>query len=289
MKKKLLTTVLTVGVILSLVGCGAKETTSSESVAETTEVTTEYGTEETTVEEVVEETTVAETEAVEETEATVLSEETKYVNEALTNFEAEDYVSLNITYTNYLDGTEKVTDLLIDRVNNVACMSEEDNGILYYDFKNKVAYTPNGDMTGFYKSASQDVEDLITATCNVVLKQWFEANTEYELGEIMSLMGTDTRTIANWFTDSETGNEFQHRCNIYEDGIQIYQATIGEFDPTAMDESGANTDEYSVSFTNIIVKYPEEGTDEFTTFQTALTLPTDDECILIEGETTTTE
>ena len=68
MKKKLLTTVLTLGVVLSLVGCGGKETTSSESVAETTEVTTEDGTEETTeaeveeATEVVEETIVAETE-----------------------------------------------------------------------------------------------------------------------------------------------------------------------------------------------------------------------------------
>ena len=55
MKKKLLTTVLTVGVVLSLVGCGATESTSSESVEETTvavtEETTEYGTEEISTEE----------------------------------------------------------------------------------------------------------------------------------------------------------------------------------------------------------------------------------------------
>ena len=90
MRKKLLTTVLTVGVVLSLVGCGAKETTSSESVAETTvaESTTEYGTEETTevveetsesaTEEVVEEQTTETTETVEET---VVEEATEEVAE----------------------------------------------------------------------------------------------------------------------------------------------------------------------------------------------------------------
>lgn len=90
MKKKLLTTALTVGVVLSLVGCGAKETTSSENVAETVvevaESTTEYGTEETT--EVVEETTetVVEEQATETTETveeTVTEETTEEVAEAV--------------------------------------------------------------------------------------------------------------------------------------------------------------------------------------------------------------
>lgn len=80
-KKKLLTTVLAVGMVLSLVGCGASETTSNEPVAETTEVTTEYGTEETT--EVVEETVVEEqaTETTETVEETTVEETTEEVAE----------------------------------------------------------------------------------------------------------------------------------------------------------------------------------------------------------------
>lgn len=117
MKKKLLTTVLTVGVVLSLVGCGAKETTSSESVAETTESTTEYGTEETT-EEVAEETVVEETtEVVEETvveEQT--TETTETVEETVVEETTEDVVEetagkLPKVFANDDPNTSTVTEL----------------------------------------------------------------------------------------------------------------------------------------------------------------------------------
>lgn len=109
MKKKLLTTVLTVGMVLSLVGCGAKETTSSESVAETTvaESTTEYGTEETT--EVVEETVVEEqaTETTETVEETVVEETTEEVAEETTSV-PEGYPTV---FANDDPRTSEVVDL----------------------------------------------------------------------------------------------------------------------------------------------------------------------------------
>lgn len=109
MKKKLLTTVLTVGMVLSLVGCGAKETTSSESVAETTvaESTTEYGTEETTEE--VEETVVEEqtTETTETVEETVVEETTEEVTEETTSA-SEGYPTV---FANDDPRTSEVTDM----------------------------------------------------------------------------------------------------------------------------------------------------------------------------------
>ena len=99
MKKKLLTTVLTVGVVLSLVGCGAKETTSSGNVAETEveEIATEEVAEETvveaTTEEVVEEQATETTETVEETvveETTEAIEETASVPEGYPTVFAND-------------------------------------------------------------------------------------------------------------------------------------------------------------------------------------------------------
>lgn len=121
MKKKLLTTVLTVGVVLSLVGCGAKETTSSESVAETTvaEGTTEYVEEtteveeiateevaeetvvEATTEEVVEEQTTETTETVEETVVEETTEEVPKLPKVFTN---DDPDTSTIIEEEYADG-----------------------------------------------------------------------------------------------------------------------------------------------------------------------------------------
>ena len=130
-KKKLLTTVLTVGVVLSLVGCGAKETASNENVAETVvevaEETTEYGAEETT--EVVEETTVAEETATEE----VVEEQATETTETVEETTVEETVVEEVT-TETTDIPEGMPRVFTndDPETSTVTMEKRDDGM--YDF-----------------------------------------------------------------------------------------------------------------------------------------------------------
>lgn len=295
MKKKLLTTVLTVGMVLSLVGCGAKETTSSESVAETTEVTTEYGTEETTVEEVVEETTVAETAtelAVEE------SEDSIFMKEVLANFESKDYIAITLMDTTYdinnPDSSSSMTihDVLFNWKDNVAATVSEESGVTYYDFTNNMAYVSNEDMTGFYKSESPDVKDYYTTLYDSLLKFWVESDSNFIVEEITegfvgdfeatnqySSVGEDKYYTVSVIVDSET--KLPTMANVAE--------YISENEITLEDGTTVSGEGFKTSARMFNIEYLDEGSEDFATFQSATTLPADDECTLVEGETTTTE
>lgn len=296
MKKKLLTTVLTVGVVLSLVGCGAKETTSSESVAETTEITTEYGTEETTVEEVVEETTVAETEA--EVVVVEESEDSIFMKEVLANFESKEYIAITLMDTTYdinnPDSSSSMTihDVLFNWKDNVAATISEESGVTYYDFTNDMAYVSNEDMTGFYKSESPDVKDYYTTLYNSLLKFWVESDSNFIVEETTAASAGDFEATnqynsvdedkyytVNVIIDSET--KLPTMANVAE--------YISENEITLEDGTTVSGEGFKTSARIFNIEYLDEGSEDFATFQSATTLPADDECTLVEGETTTTE
>lgn len=297
MKKKLLTTVLTVGVVLSLVGCGAKETTSSESVAETTEVTTEYGTEETTVEEVVEETTVAETEAevVEETTVEVVeeSEGSIFMKELLANFESQQYVIIEVNDTKYADGinaeTESTHEVLYNWANNVAATFSEESGVTYYDFTNNMAYVSNEDMTGFYKSESPDVKDYYTTLYDSVLKYWIDTDSNF----VVEQAGAELYQATNNYSSAGGDSHYEVTVfvnmgtNLPEMVASVEFVDNGELvleDGTTVTGDNLKKDMKFYKF-----QFLTEDAEDFATFQSATTLPADDECTLVEGETTTTE
>lgn len=298
MKKKLLTTVLTVGVVLSLVGCGAKETTSSESVAETTEITTEYGTEETTAEEVVEETTVVETETevVEEVTTEEVVEESEgsiFMKELLANFESQQYVIIEVNDTKYADGinaeTESTHEVLYNWVNNVAATFSEESGMTYYDFTNNMAYISNEDMTGFYKSESPDVKDYYTTLYDSVLKYWIDTDSNF----IVEQAGAELYQATNNYSNADGNSHYEvtvfvnMSTNLPEMIASVEFVDNGELvleDGTTVTGDNLKKDMKFYKF-----GFLTEGSEDFATFQSATTLPADDECTLVEGETTTTE
>lgn len=287
MKKNVLTTVLTVGMVLSLVGCGAKETTSSESVAETTEVTTEYGTEETTVEEVVEETTVAEmVEEVTTEEAVEESEGSIFMKELLANFESQQYVIIEVNDTKYADGinaeTESTHEVLYNWANNVAATFSEESGVTYYDFTNNMAYVSNEDMTGFYKSESPDVKDYYTTLYDSVLKYWIDTDSNF----IVEQAGAELYQATNNYSSADGNSHYEvtvfvnMSTNLPEMVASVEFVDNGELvleDGTTVTGDNLKKDMKFYKFS-----FLKEDAEDFATFQSATTLPADDECTLVE-------
>ena len=301
MKKKLLTTVLIVGVVLSLVGCGVKETASSESVAETTESTTEYGTEETTeaeveeATEVVEETIVAEIATVEETVVEVVeeSEGSIFMKELLANFESQQYVIIEVNDTEYADGinaeTKSTHEVLYNWVNNVAATFSEESGVTYYDFTNNMAYVSNEDMTGFYKSESSDVKDYYTNLYDSVLKYWIDTDSNF----IVEQAGAELYQATNNYSSADGNSHYEvtvfvnMSTNLPEMIASVEFVDNGELvleDGTTVTGDNLKKDMKFYKF-----GFLTQGSEDFATFQSATTLPADDECTLVEGETTITE
>lgn len=310
MKKKLLTTVLTVGMVLSLVGCGAKETTSSESVAETTEVTTEYGTEETTVEEVVEETTVAETEVVEETvaEETVkekipvdITDGVAFMNQVITNHEAQKYIVIenNNTSIDVNDPTVRntvVTEYLYDWNSDTACILTQAGDIMYHDYANNASYTENDDKTGFYKFNTDEysgVKDAVDGKYGE-LKYYVGLGGNFVVTELAegNYAGYYCATVQFDFD-----NSYIYTLDCYVDPYTLlpvnYTVTMCDKNKELILEDGTTvTGEYFVVMEDIFnLQYLAEGSEDFATFQSAIQLPAEDEytSVSLEGETTTTE
>lgn len=305
MKKKLLTTVLTVGVVLSLVGCGAKETTSSESVAETTEVTTEYGTEETTVEEVVEETTVAETEAVEE----VVEEPAKekipvditdgaaVMNQVLENFNAQKYVveaSVSTEY-NAEDPTVKTVnevENLYDWDSNIACAIGKAGDVTYYDIAENMVYIPKEDLSGFVKTRNEYYTEVTVGLYNALLERWVSHDANFIITEV-----SDGDFAGNYCATKEytTDSSRIYRVTVYIDAYTLLPTNImvvlcDTNRELVLEDGTTVSGEYFILFEKVIkLQFLTEEDADFATFQEAIKLPADDECTLVEGETTTTE
>ncbi len=302
MKKKLLTTVLTVGVVLSLVGCGAKETTSNESVAETTEVTTEYGTEETTVEEVVEETTVAETEG---TEAEPVKEKipvditdgAAFMNQVLENYKAQKYVVLEDSTVLYSaeDPSFKESnemEYLYDWNSNTACLIGKAGDITYYDFTETMVYLPKEDMSGFAKMQYPDFESTLMSIYSSMLEQWVNIGNNFVITEVSEGDYVDCYCATNEY---ELADGKYLKISIYVDAYTLLPiCTTGiTCDPNhevVLEDGTTVSGEYFiVSEDTMRMQFLTEGSEDFATFQSTIQLPADDECTLIEGETTTTE
>lgn len=304
MKKKLLTTVLTVGVVLSLVGCGAKETTSSESVAETTEITTEYGTEETTVEEVVEETTVDETEAevveepAKERIPVDITDGASFMNQVIENFNAQKYVVFEWTNTlvDSNDPTVKSiteTEFLYNWDSNIACLFTKEGDIMYLDYANNISYGKNANETGFYKFPNDgaNLKELFDAKYHgmsvyVELGGNFVV-TELEAGDYT---GNYCATVQYDAADNQ-----MYVFNCYVDPYTLlpvsYTVTLCDKNKELVLEDGTTVSgEYFMLGEDVFnFQFLTEDAGDFATFQSATTLPADDECTLVEGETTTTE
>ena len=297
MKKKLLTTVLTVGVVLSLVGCGAKETTSSESVAETTEVTTEYGTEETTVEE---------TEAVEE----VVEEPAKekipvditdgaaVMNQVLENFNAQKYVveaSVSTEY-NVEDPTVKtVNELehLYDWNSNTACTIGEAGDVTYYDIAENMVYIPKEDLSGFVKTRNEYYTEVIVGLHNALLERWVSHDANFIITEVSDGDFAGDYCATNEYT-TKSGNSL-YRVTVYIDAYTLLPTNIMIVvcDPNhelVLEDGTVVSGEYFILHEQIIkLQFLTEEDADFATFQEAIKLPADDECTLVEGEITITE
>lgn len=305
MKKKLLTTVLTVGMVLSLVGCGAKETTSSESVAETTEVTTEYGTEETTVEEVVEETTVAETEAVEEVVEEPAKEKISVditdgaavMNQVLENFNAQKYVveaSISTEY-NTEDPTVKTVnevEYLYDWDSNIACAIGKAGDVTYYDIAENMVYIPKEDLSGFIKTRNEYYTEAIVGLHNALLERWVSHDANFIITEV-----TDGEFAGNYCATKEytTDSSRIYRVTVYIDAYTLLPTNImvvlcDTNRELVLEDGTTVSGEYFILFENVIkLQFLTEEDADFATFQEAIKLPADDECTFVEGETTTTE
>lgn len=306
MKKKLLTTVLTVGVVLSLVGCGAKETTSSESVAETTEVTTEYGTEETTVEEVVEETTVAETEAVEEVVEEPVKEKipvditdgAAVMNQVLENFKAQKYIveaGISTEY-NTEDPTIKTThevEHLYDWNSNTACSIGEAGDVTYHDITENMLYLPKEDLSGFVKTKHEDSTETIVGLYNALLERWVSNNANFTITEVTDGDFAGNYCATNEYT-TKSGNSL-YRVTVYIDAYTLLPTSImvvlcDTNHELVLEDGTAVSGEYFIRYEKISkLQFLTEEDADFATFQEAIKLPADDECTLVEGETTTTE
>ncbi len=306
MKKKLLTTVLTVGVVLSLVGCGAKETTSSESVAETTEVTTEYGTEETSVEEVVEETTVAETEAVEET---IVEEPAKekipvditdgaaVMNQVLENFNTQKYVveASVSTEHNVEDPTVKTVnevEHLYDWDSNIACAIGKAGDVTYYDIAESMVYIPKEDLSGFVKTRNEYYTEVIVGLHNALLERWVSHDANFIITEVADGDFAGNYCATNEYT---TQNNTIYRVTVYIDAYTLLPTSImvvlcDTNHELVLEDGTAVSGEYFIRYENVSkLQFLTEEDADFATFQEVIKLPADDECTLVEGETTTTE
>ena len=306
MKKKLLTTVLTVGVVLSLVGCGAKETTSSESVAETTEVTTEYGTEETTVEEVVEETTVAETEVVEEVVEEPVKEKipvditdgAAVMNQVLENFNAQKYIveaSVSTEY-NVEDPTVKTVnevEYLYDWESNIACAIGKAGDVTYYDFAEDMAYFPKEDLSGFVKNRNEYYTEVMVGLHNALLERWVSHDANFIITEVSDGDFAGNYCATNEYT-TQSGNSL-YRVTVYIDAYTLLPTSIMIVvcDPNhelVLEDGTVVSGEYFILHEQISkLQFLTEEDADFATFQEAIKLPADDECTLVEGEITTTE
>lgn len=307
MKKKLLTTVLTVGVVLSLVGCGAKETTSSESVAETTEVTTEYGTEETTVEEVVEETTVAETEAVEET---VVEEPAKekipvditdgasFMNQVLENIKVQKFAVLKDSSTHYDvedPSAKRISEVeyLYNWDSNTACLIGQAGDVTYYDFTDAMVYLPNEDMSGFTKMQHEDLNYALMTIYSTMFEQWVNIDNNFAVTEVTEGGYADCYCATNEFATND--GSMIYNVKVYVDAYTLLPVCtmVTKCDPNyelVLEDGTTITGEnFIVTESTMNIQFLTEEDADFATFQSATTLPADDECTLIEGETTTTE
>lgn len=295
MKKRLLTAVLAVGVVLSLVGCGSQADTSTTATAEST---TEYGTEETVVEEVATEE-VAETEVVEETTVEEVTEETvvEEVNpeEAPVIKEASIKEVFNVwgtnncviqgTETDYITGAEKYIEYLQNAEDGVfACIDGENLG--YFDLINIVGYVQGADNNSFIKMTDKDTAmSYLSFLYGTLFTQWMDTDfmfTEgsdgvngeyiYAYQNFQNAEGTETYKVS-YFINKETNLPF----------MQVISTTMpAESITVETDEALITGEEPVVREARFMYSYPIEGTEDFETFKAATTLPTDEECVAVE-------
>ena len=301
MKKKLLTTVLTVGVVLSLVGCGAKETTSSESVAETTVaeevVEATEAVEETTV---VEETEVVEEPAKEKIPVDI-TDGASFMNQVIANHEAQKYIVIenHNTSIDVNDPTVKntiVTEYLYDWNSETACILTQAGGIMYHDYANNASYTENDDKTGFYKFNTDEysgVKDAVDGKYGE-LKYYVGLNGNFVVTELVegNYAGYYCATVQFDFDDG-----YIYTVDCYVDPYTLlpvnYTVTMCDKNKELVLEDGTTAaGEYFVVMEDIFnLQYLTEADADFTAFQSKIQLPAEDEYTLVnlEGEATTTE
>lgn len=297
MKKKLLTTVLTVGMVLSLVGCGAKETTSSESVAETTVVEATEEVEETTV---VEETEVVEEPAKEKIPVDI-TDGASFMNQVIANHEAQKYVVIenHNTSIDVNDPTVKntiVTEYLYDWNSETACILTQAGGIMYHDYTNNASYTENDDKTGFYKFNTDEysgVKDAVDGKYGE-LKYYVGLGGNFVVTELAegNYAGYYCATVQFDFDDG-----YIYTVDCYVDPYTLlpvnYTVTMCDKSKELVLEDGTTAaGEYFVVMEDIFnLQYLTEADADFTAFQSEIQLPAEGEYTLVnlEGEATTTE
>lgn len=297
MKKKLLTTVLTVGMVLSLVGCGAKETTSSESVAETTVVEATEEVEETTV---VEETEVVEEPAKEKIPVDI-TDGASFMNQVIANHEAQKYVVIenHNTSIDVNDPTVKntiVTEYLYDWNSETACILTQAGGIMYHDYANNASYTENDDKTGFYKFNTDEysgVKDAVDGKYGE-LKYYVGLGGNFVVTELAegNYAGYYCATVQFDFDDG-----YIYTVDCYVDPYTLlpvnYTVTMCDKNKELVLEDGTTAaGEYFVVMEDIFnLQYLTEADADFTAFQSEIQLPAEGEYTLVnlEGEATTTE
>lgn len=295
-KKKLLTTVLTVSVVLSLVGCGAKETTSSESVAETTEVTTEYGTEETTIEEVVEETVVEE--PAKEKISVDITDGASFMNQVLENIKVQKFAVLKDSSTHYDvedPSAKRISEVeyLYNWGANTACLIGQAGDVTYYDFTDAMVYLPNEDMSGFTKMQHEDLNSALMTIYSTMFEQWVNIDNNFTVTEVTEGGYADCYCATNEFATND--GSMIYNVKVYVDAYTLLPVCtmVTKCDPNhelVLEDGTTITGEnFIVTESTMNIQFFTEEDADFATFQSATTLPADDECTLIEGETTTTE
>lgn len=303
MKRKIIALLSIITLLWGVTGCGTTETTSSTKAETKEEATVDAVTEESVSEndtEEVESTTIEETE--EEVTETTETEEaesdvTAFMNTLLEVYESQDYVVIQMEDYDYTTDPmgEDYHEIMFDWKNNIACAMSQDL-LTYYDFNTNTAYMQNEDSTGFYKSESEDIKNYYMSLYDSVLKFWMDVNTDsfmiYE-NPATDALPYDTITASNVYTsnDGERTYTYDYRC--YADTLLPYQVVVSDQATAASVtlEDGTTMEgylyiEYETFYT---FQFLTEESEEFATFQAAIQLPADDECITVVDEEVTEE
>lgn len=246
MKKSLLTAVLTAYVVFSLLGCGAKETTFSESVADSTVVETTVA-----VEEVVVLPTVAEIKAA---------------------YDAQNYISATHLEKYNETGEETYTEYLIDRVSNIICITEN-MGITYADINSKTAYYCEENESEFHKVDLADgMDELLDDSVDWLFNKMFTI-----LGmEGYKISINDSGDIeAKLISLFEDGSGYIRYVIVADSNTYLPKTATARM-IKAEEGTTINEEEMTAIERIATFSYPIEGTEDFETFKAAITLLSDE-------------
>lgn len=301
MKKQFLAIVLTVGMVSSLSGCDTKEAKQSETVNETVvESITEYETEETTENAESESKTEAlEETVVEEAADDTISEEMKFVNQVLANYESQDYIILKMDEAEFdiNDGSIVQSlsyEVFFDRKNNIACTLSEDIGPKYYDYNNNMAYFLNDDKTGFCKGESEEIKAFFDSAYESLIRSWVNPDSEFTVAEItttdmdtMESVGTGNYNIFDYFAKVDELYNYELYINVDGETMLPRYNIVSAYsntDLTLADGTTVPWDMFILKEFSTYAEYITEDSEEFATFGAAVQLPADEKCELVVEE-----